>query len=127
MPARPDIEPLKAALAVADDVIDYAAAHLAATGGVDAHQVVAYDLAHGAAGVAVARAALNYGTRGEAEAALACAFVADALNEALPVIRAYRNPAFVASLATTEGPRHLDSDFEMVQDTFRRFADEQVR
>src|SRR5206468_4842394 len=25
-----------------------------------------------------------------------------------------------------EGPRHLDSDFEMVQDTFRRFAEEKV-
>src|SRR5205823_11095824 len=25
------------------------------------------------------------------------------------------------------GPRHLDQDFEMVQDTFRRFADEKLR
>jgi (2S)-methylsuccinyl-CoA dehydrogenase len=150
MPARPDIDALKAALAVADDVIGRAASHLAAAGrdAVDAHQVVAYDLAHGAAGVAVARAASNYGAHGEAEAALACAFVADAvfelttkvlgredewgvtpgaLNGALPVIRAYRDPVFVASLAAIEGPRHLDSDFEMVQDTFRRFADEQIR
>ena len=34
----------------------------------------------------------------------------------------FRAPAFLASLAGTEGPRHLDSDFEMVQDAFRRFA-----
>jgi len=148
MPARPDLDALKAALAVADEVIGQAAAHLAASGGVDANQVVAYDLAHGAAAVAVARAALSYGARGDIEAALACAFVADALFElttkilgreaqwgvapgaldgVLPVVRAYRDPAFVASLAATEGPRHLDSDFEMVQDTFRRFADEQIR
>ena len=27
---------------------------------------------------------------------------------------------------TTDGPRHLDDDFEMVQDTFRRFADDKI-
>ena len=30
-------------------------------------------------------------------------------------------------LAGEEGPRHLDADFEMVQDTFRRFAEDKVR
>ena len=38
----------------------------------------------------------------------------------------YRTPEFVASLATTPGPRHLDPDFEMVQDTFRSFADNEI-
>ena len=38
----------------------------------------------------------------------------------------YRAPEFVASLADTDGPRHLSGDFEMVQDTFRRFADEKL-
>ncbi|HEY4378426.1 MAG TPA: acyl-CoA dehydrogenase family protein, partial [Acidimicrobiales bacterium] len=33
---------------------------------------------------------------------------------------------FLASLAGKAGPRHLDSDFEMVQDVFRRFADEKL-
>ncbi len=33
----------------------------------------------------------------------------------------------LADLAGEEGPRHLDADFEMVQDTFRRFAEEQIR
>jgi (2S)-methylsuccinyl-CoA dehydrogenase len=150
MPATADLGALKAALATADELIGRSAAHLAATGadGVDANQVVAYDLAHAAAGVAVARAALNYGAYGDTEAALACAFVADALYDLiakalgreshwgvaagdfdalLPVVRAYRDPAYVASLALHEGRRHLDSDFEMVQDSFRRFAEERIR
>jgi (2S)-methylsuccinyl-CoA dehydrogenase len=150
MPATPDLGALKAAVAAADELIGRAAAHLGAEGpdSVDANQVVAYDLAHGAAGVAVARAALNYGARGDTEAALACAFVADALYDLmakvlgreaqwgleagavdglLAVVHAYRDPQFVASLASREGGRHLDSDFEMVQDTFRRFAEERIR
>ena len=39
----------------------------------------------------------------------------------------YRDPAFLAGLAAHEGPRHLDADFELVQDTFRRFAEEKIR
>ncbi len=38
----------------------------------------------------------------------------------------YRSTAFVASLADQPGPRHLDSEFEMVQDTFRAFADREI-
>ena len=34
-------------------------------------------------------------------------------------------PTFLAGV--TEGPRHLDADFEMVQDTFRRFAEDKIR
>ena len=30
-------------------------------------------------------------------------------------------------LATTEGPRHLGEDFELVRETFHRFAEEKVR
>ena len=150
MPSPTDLAALKTAVAAADDVIGRAAAHLAGQGpdAVDDNQVVAYDLAHAAAGVTVARAAMNYGAKGDDEAALACAFVADALFDlvakvvgreqqwgvapgaldgVLPVVRAYRDPAFVASLAFIEGRRHLDSDFEMVQDTFRRFAEERIR
>ena len=40
---------------------------------------------------------------------------------------AYRDPEFLASLAGHEGPRHLDRDFELVQDTFRRFAEDKIR
>ena len=120
---------------------------------IDLHQQLAYDLAHAASAVENARAVLDYGNKGPIEANIAVAFVADvafevttkllgregewgvaegALNSALPFIRQYRSAAFVAGLAdeliaSAGGPRHLDADFEMVQDTFRRFAEEQVR
>src|SRR5204862_3985771 len=42
-------------------------------------------------------------------------------------VTTYRDPAVLAELSDTEGPRHLDQDFEMVQDTFRRFADDKLR
>ena len=42
-------------------------------------------------------------------------------------VAAYRDPQFVAGLAESAGPRHLGEDFEMVADTFHRFALEQVR
>ena len=35
-------------------------------------------------------------------------------------------PSSSPSLADTDGPRHLDGDFEMVQDTFRRFAEDKI-
>ena len=44
-----------------------------------------------------------------------------------PFCATYRDPAFLASLAGQEGSRHLDDDFELVQDTFRRFADEKLK
>ncbi len=39
----------------------------------------------------------------------------------------YRDPAFLASLAATQGPRHLGEDFELVRETFHRFAEDKVR
>lgn len=145
-----DLDSLKGAIAGADEVIAQAATHLAdqGSGAVDANQVVAYDLAHAAAAMAVARVALDYGAEGAVESALAAAFVGDALFElaikvlgreeqwgvtpgaldgVMPAIRAYRDPEFLAALADDAGPRRLSSDFEMVQDTFRRFADERIR
>ena len=119
-----------------------------AGGGPDVDQVLGYDLAHAAAAVETARSMLDYGAHGELEAQIACAFVADAVGEltsrlfgreatwgiepgALDGARAfcatYRDPAFLASLAGQEGSRHLDDDFELVQDTFRRFADEKLK
>src|SRR5205823_1790309 len=88
------------------------------------------------------------GDKGDVEARLACAFVADvvhdlagkvlgredewatkpgALDGVLGFVATYREAAFLASLGAEAGPRHLDSDFEMVQDTFRRFAEDKVR
>jgi (2S)-methylsuccinyl-CoA dehydrogenase len=116
---------------------------LAATGGADKHQVLAYDLAHAASAVETARSLLDYGAKGDHEGLITCAFTADMAHElmtkligrealwgldlnplaaASSFIAIYRDPEFVASLADVQGPRHLDSDFEMVQDTFRSFA-----
>jgi len=153
-----DLHVAASAVDQAADLLTQAAVHLDATGGVDAHQWAAYDLAHAAAAVETARAVLDYGTRGDLEAAIACAFVADAvydvatkllgreadwgavpgaLDGALDVVRTYRSAAFLTTLAgrlghggppgAMGGPRHLDDDFEMVQDLFRRFADQEIK
>src|ERR1700678_4166707 len=144
----PDLTAAAEAVALAEQIVTKAARHLAEAGGVDANQVVAYDVAHAAAAVATARATLEYGALGEVEARIAAAFVADVLadlvgrvagREALwgvesewdapvaPFLHEQRDPAVLASLAPTEGPRHLGEDFELVRETFHRFAEEKVR
>ena len=148
MTASPDLSAAASAAALAKQFVDDAWRHLAANGGIAENQTVAYDLAHASAAVENARAVLDYGAKGELEGRIACAFVADAIHDlvtrvigrdkawgvdpaalapAHDFLSTYRDPAFVASLAGDAGPRHLDSDFEMVQDTFRRFAEEKVR
>src|SRR5512132_1004863 len=147
--AIPDIGAAAEAVASACEVTAAAARQLAGSeGGVDANQVVAYDLAHASAALEGARAAVEYGGRGEVEGRLAAAFVADAvhdvagrvlgreqawgveagaLDDALDLVRPWRGPAYLATLAGEPGPRHLDSDLVLVQDTFRRFAEDEVR
>jgi (2S)-methylsuccinyl-CoA dehydrogenase len=136
------------AVALARGVIDTASRHLASIGEVDAAQVAAYDLAHAAAAVETAAAVDDYGRRGEVEHRIADAFVADAVHDvatrllgrepswgvepgaldgAMDFVRERRSADFLASLAAEEGPRHLDPDFEMVRDTFRRFAEHELR
>jgi (2S)-methylsuccinyl-CoA dehydrogenase len=143
-----DLDGAASALEIAAGVVAGAGRHLAAHGGVDANQVIAYDLAHAAAAIDTAKAALDYGHQGELEARIACAFVADAvwdvmvkvlgredgwgttpnaLEGAASFVRTYRSPDFLARLAGDEGPRHLDGDFELVRDTFRRFAEDRIR
>ena len=123
-------------------------AALGAAGGPDAAQVLAYDVAHAAAAVEMASALLDYGAKGDVEARITCAFVADAvadlaaklygreatwgveasaLDGARAFVASWRSPEALAELALEPGPRHLDPDFELVQDTFRRFADEQLK
>jgi len=139
----PDLFHAAKVIDLAHNVVNNGVRHLAATGGPDVHQVIAYDLAHSAAAVQIARALLEYGAKGSTEARLTCAFVADMLHEvssrligrepqwgldnnplgaASEFMTTYRDPEFVASLGSTPGPRHLDGEFEMVQDTFRSFA-----
>ncbi len=145
--SAPDLDAAASAVDAASNVVRRALAHLAATGSVEEDQVVAYDLAHAAAAVETARTLLDYGAKGDEEARITCAFVADAvadvaarlygreaawgvgaddLDEARPFVATYRDPAFLASI-DGPGPRHLDDDFELVQDTFRRFADDKIR
>lgn len=145
--ATPDLNRAAEVVDMASSVVNKGVRHLAATGGPDVHQVLAYDLAHSAAAVETARSLLNYGAKGSIEARLTCAFVADMLYEvtsrligrehhwglgenplsaAGDFVVTYRDPEFVASLASTPGPRHLDGEFEMVQDTFRSFAMKEI-
>jgi (2S)-methylsuccinyl-CoA dehydrogenase len=144
----PDLSAAAAAVDTSHALIQRASAHLAANGGIDANQAVAYDLAHAASAVESGRALLDYGSKGDVEARITCAFIADAvwdlatkvlgreaawgvergaLDNALASVAAYRDAEFLAGLAGTDGPRHLDDDFEMVQDTFRRFAEEKIK
>jgi (2S)-methylsuccinyl-CoA dehydrogenase len=84
---------------------------------------------------------------------LACAFVADAVSDivvrlvgremlwgvdpatlapAHDFVAAHRRPAFLEQLAERcaargTGPTHLGSDFELVAESFRRFADDKIR
>jgi (2S)-methylsuccinyl-CoA dehydrogenase len=139
----PELAQAATAVSLADQAIGLAVRRLAELGGPDCEQVFAYDLAHAAAGVATAKAMLPYGERGDDEARLTCGFVADAVHDVVskligreqlwgvdPVLlapahgflTAHRAPHFVASLAATPGRRHLDTEMEMVQDSFRAFA-----
>src|SRR4029079_3999752 len=144
---QPDLVAAADAVDVASAVVGRGARQLISSGGPDTQQVLAYDLAQVAAQVATARAMLDYGAKGDLEARLTCAFVADMLHDlgsrlagrnrlwgldADPLggvtqfLEIYRSPTFVAALAERPGPRHLDSEFEMVQDTFRSFADKEI-
>ncbi len=136
------------AIALAEKVVAAGFQVLKESGGADVHQVLAYDLSHAASALATASSMLAYGAKGVDEANLAAAFTADAIAElgaklvgrealwgitadwAAPIsafLSEYRDPTFLASLAATQGPRHLDEDFELVGETFHRFAEEQIR
>ena len=144
----PDLQAAADALALAQTVVDAGIAALVDTGGPDSAQVLAYDIAHAAAAVRTAESLLAYGSRGETEARIACAFAADAVADlatrvvgrsaqwgvaagwmapAEAFVASFRDPSFLASLADQPGDRHLDADFELVRETFHRFAEEQIR
>jgi (2S)-methylsuccinyl-CoA dehydrogenase len=144
-----DLASAASALDVADAAVRTALSQVAARSTADDAQVLAYDLAHAAAALATARNLLDYGAKGDTEAAMACLFAADAVHEVagkafgreaawgieantFDAVRSfcatYRSPQFLAEVAALgAGPRHLDDDFEMVQDTFRRFAEDKIR
>ena len=131
------------AIELSDAIVGKGVRTLTATGGPDIQQVLAYDLAHAGAAVETARSMLDYGAKGEIEATLTCAFVADmvhdlvsrligreklwgvdssSLAESHDFVQKYLDPNLLASLANKPGKKYLDDDNEMVQDTFRSFA-----
>jgi (2S)-methylsuccinyl-CoA dehydrogenase len=147
-PSTPDLSRAAEALSAARSVVESGIAALAAGDGPEVEEVLAYDVAHAAAAIRTAESALAYGAHGPVEARLACAFVADAVADLAsrtvghsrswgvdpgwatalePVLADYRAPDFLAPLADDPGPRHLDADFELVRETFHRFAEEQIR
>jgi (2S)-methylsuccinyl-CoA dehydrogenase len=75
-----DLTSAKAVIDLAHEVVTTAIRELAA-GSIDESQVLAYDVAHAAAAVETGRAMLHYGDKGDTEAAMACAFVADAVAD----------------------------------------------
>ncbi|MEY2627482.1 MAG: hypothetical protein RJB08_1241, partial [Actinomycetota bacterium] len=143
----PDLQTAATIIETARAMVGKAVRNLAANGGPDTQQVLAYDLAHAAAAVETARSMLDYGAKGDIEGRLTCAFTADMVHDLVTrligrenlwavnpgdlafghdFVTAFRSPEFLASLADQQGPRHLDSDFEMVQDTFRSYANKEV-
>jgi (2S)-methylsuccinyl-CoA dehydrogenase len=74
----PDLQTAAAIIETARAMVGKGVRTLAATGGPDVQQVLAYDLAHAASAVETARSMLDYGAKGNAEGLLACAFTADA-------------------------------------------------
>lgn len=143
MSSTPDLATAAKVIDTAQSMVDTAIASLIAKGGPDKNQTLAYDIAHVAAAVATSRSLLEYGAKGSEEGNIACAFTADMVHDfisrligreklwgvdpaqislAHDFVQCYRSPEFLSSLADVQGPRHLDDEFEMVQDTFRSFA-----
>jgi (2S)-methylsuccinyl-CoA dehydrogenase len=141
--SAPDLPAAADAIDLADRLVGKAIRQLAESGGPDVHQVLAYDLAHAASAVATARSLLDYGAKGDVEAKITCAFAADMLHDLAgkvlgredqwgvdrdplanthSFISQFRAPEFLASLADQPGPTHLDSDMDMVADSFGSFA-----
>jgi (2S)-methylsuccinyl-CoA dehydrogenase len=119
----------------------------------DQHQVLAYDLAHAASAVEGGKVMLEYAQHGEYESMLARAFIADAVADvaartlareavwgvepgelaaALSFVETHRSPQFLGEMAThlprqDTGPAHLDDEFDLVRETFHRFAADKIR
>jgi (2S)-methylsuccinyl-CoA dehydrogenase len=119
----------------------------------DEHQVLGYDVAHAASAVAGCRVMLEYAEHGEYESMLARGFVADAVADllsrvlgrestwgveagdlagVLPFVESHRSPAFLQEIAAllernSTGPAHLGDEFDLVRETFHRFAENEIR
>jgi (2S)-methylsuccinyl-CoA dehydrogenase len=142
-----DMQPAAAATAVARGVINSALSRLRTSQDPESEQVLLYDIAHAASAVEICGSLIDYGTKGDVEAKFACAFIADVVGDigskifgrehlwgvdldvlasTRDFVAAYRDPEFVASLAGLVAPSHLNEDFEMVAETFRRFGEDKI-
>jgi (2S)-methylsuccinyl-CoA dehydrogenase len=121
----------------------------------DREQQLAYDLATAASRVTVAEGMLDYGARGEHEALLTLAHAGEVAadlaartagrehdwalapdapwhgEEVRAAVREARSPRLLEELGeralrSTDLPRHLSDDMEMVRGTFRAFAESRV-
>ena len=145
--SEPDLQQAASAIEAGTAIVRAGTIRLAETSSIDADQVLAYDLAHGAASLETARSMIDYGAKGDLEAAMTCVFVADviaelgaklwgreklwgvepdALGSTAEFVATWRDPQLLADMAFVDGPRHLDPEFDLVQETFRRFAEDRV-
>ncbi|MEI8336649.1 MAG: acyl-CoA dehydrogenase family protein [Actinomycetes bacterium] len=119
----------------------------------DRQQIAAYDLAHAASAVAGSQVMLTYALHGEFEARLSFAYIADVIADLASrmvgrqdswgvdavvlapfteFVSLFRSPEFLELLADDvmkkgTGPAHLDDEFDLVRDTFHRFAQDKIR
>ena len=119
----------------------------------DRQQIAAYDLAHAASAVAGSQVMLAYALHGEFEARLSFAYIADVIADLesrifgrqdswgvdavvlapfTEFVSLFRSPEFLELLADDvmkkgTGPAHLDDEFDLVRDTFHRFAQDKIR
>lgn len=119
----------------------------------DRQQIAAYDLAHAASAVAGSQVMLEYALHGEFEARLSFAYIADVIADLesrifgrrdswgvdavvlapfTEFVSLFRSPEFLELLADDvmkkgTGPAHLDDEFDLVRDTFHRFAQDKIR
>lgn len=137
----------RAAVQVAQQVIQTGIATAKASGTAEHDQQLVYSLAHAASAAAMSESALGYAELGETEARLAHVFIGRQLSElasmlwarssdwgvaptALDATRDYAAlvtaPDFVSAVASAGGSAHLADDLEMVATTFRQFANERI-
>ncbi len=115
---------------------------------IDDYQVLAYDLAHSVAGYKLAEHALFGANNGQNDGSLALAFIADVFGDVisrsvgredfwginsglsptvLTFLKRYRDPAFLASLYEIDVKTNDSEEFELVRETFKRFASDKIR
>ncbi len=144
-----DLENAKITVEVMGDAINSLIGKFSAmeSSDVDEQQILLYDLAHGAAAYYMASHCLNTVSNNRDEQMLSLAFIADAAfdiktktygrevswglkedfdSASRPFVTKFRDPKFLELLSEIKPVSKLDSDFELVAETFRRFAQEEI-